>query len=284
MATVEPVSLTIGVVALASLFSTCIECFDYFKAGQHLEEDLQVLLVKLDLEKTRLLIWGNAHGIMKADDEGRAVELSQAPKAELIGKCLERIQSLLSDTVKFQKTYGLRSSAKVEGRAGNTSDIVSANSMNIFKTSYRRFWVRFASNKSRPSLLTRTRWAIHDKAKFEGLIVHLRDLVDGLSEVLPVKRETQDQIVRDDINSILGLSKLRLVQSACEGSYRTWSALASAVIEATEIGTIDRRNIEEWMMDAEGANDDNTTPSVQAVAETVNLSQSMIVYLNCLLS
>jgi hypothetical protein len=78
VAPVEPVSLTICAVALASLFSTCIECFDYFKAGQTLEEDFELLLVKLDVEKTRLLIWGNAVGVLKPEVEGRVPELNDS--------------------------------------------------------------------------------------------------------------------------------------------------------------------------------------------------------------
>jgi len=44
------------------------KCFGYFKAVQRLTEDLNILLFKLDIEKTRLLIWGNAVGILKIDD------------------------------------------------------------------------------------------------------------------------------------------------------------------------------------------------------------------------
>ena len=108
----EPISLTVGVVALASLFSTCIECFDFFKAGQRLEEDIDILLIKLDLEKTRMLIWGNAVGILKAEDEGRAVELSEPSTSTLVGRCLERVQSLLSNTEDLQKAYGLKAVAE----------------------------------------------------------------------------------------------------------------------------------------------------------------------------
>lgn len=72
MVPVEPISLTIGI---ASLFSTCVKCFDYFKAAQSLAENLKILLVKLDTEKTRLLIWGNAVGSLKVDDSERAPDL-----------------------------------------------------------------------------------------------------------------------------------------------------------------------------------------------------------------
>lgn len=253
---VEPVSLTIGVVALASLFSTCIECFDYFKAGQALEEDFELLLVKLDVEKTRLLIWGNAVGVLKPEGEGRVAELDNSQKAELIERCLGSIKSLLSDTDKFRNLYGLRSSTGSDKNARSHS-ILSVNSMSVFKTSYRRFCARFAGSQSRSSLVMRTRWAIHDKNKFEGLLHHLKDLIDGLNEVVLVKRETQDQIMHDDIVSILDISKLRLIQSACEGTYTALSRVASTVIEASEYGTIDRRNIEEWLGDAKNMSEDD---------------------------
>jgi hypothetical protein len=65
---IEPISLAIGI---ASFFSTCIECFDYCKPAQSLAENLKIPLVKLDNEKIRLLIWGNAVGILKVDDKER---------------------------------------------------------------------------------------------------------------------------------------------------------------------------------------------------------------------
>jgi hypothetical protein len=256
MVPVEPVSLTIGVVALASLFSTCVECFEYFSSAKDLKEDFEILLVKLDLEKTRLLIWGNAVGVLKAEGEGRIIELNDGQRVELIGRCLESMKNLLLDADKLQRDYGLQSTTQIHTQVSRSSNILSKNSMSLFKTSYRRFWARFAGDQARTTLVSRTKWAIHDKARFEGLIIHLKDLIDGLNQVLPVKREIQDQIIKDDIVSILDLSKLRLVQSACEGSYTVWSDVASAVIEASEVGTVDRRNIEEWLGDANGLVDE----------------------------
>jgi hypothetical protein len=253
---VEPVSLTIGVVALASLFSTCVECFDYFKAGEALEEDFDLTLVKLDIEKTRLLIWGNNVGILKPEGEGRVEDLNHSEIPELIGRCLEKIKSLLSDTDKLQSLYGLRPSTGAH-RGARSHSILSVNSMIDFKTSYRRFCARFAGSLGRSSLAMRTRWAIHDKTKFEGLVNHLKDLVDGLNEVVLVKREIQDQIMHDDIVSILDISKLQIIESACEGSYTTLARVASTVREASEFGTIDRRNLEERLVDAQGLGEDD---------------------------
>ena len=52
---VEPIGLTVGVIALASLFSTCVECFDLLDAGRGFGRDYELLIIQLQLEKTRLL-------------------------------------------------------------------------------------------------------------------------------------------------------------------------------------------------------------------------------------
>lgn len=73
-------------------------CFGYFKAAQSLAEDLKILLVKLIIEKTLLLIWGNAVGILKIDDSERAPDLRDPTKVEVITKCLEHIKVVFLDT------------------------------------------------------------------------------------------------------------------------------------------------------------------------------------------
>jgi hypothetical protein len=69
----------------------------------------------------------------------------------------------------------------------------------------------------------------------------------------PAESQTIDEIVEEDIASIVGLRRLRLAESACEGSYPRWSAKASDVIRESEIGTIDRRNYEEIIRDNDDA-------------------------------
>lgn len=57
----------LGVIGLAALFSTCVECFGYFKASERIDKDCETLLVKLDIEKTRLLVWGDAVRIFETN-------------------------------------------------------------------------------------------------------------------------------------------------------------------------------------------------------------------------
>lgn len=53
MVPVEPISLSVGI---ATLFTACIECFEYFKAAKGFEQHFEVLLVKLEWQQERLLV------------------------------------------------------------------------------------------------------------------------------------------------------------------------------------------------------------------------------------
>ena len=91
----EPISLSISAIALATLFHTCLECFEYFQNAKSLPNDLELLLLKLDCQKERLLTWGEIVGISKTTTEGRDPELD-SPKSELVKRCLNSITSLFS--------------------------------------------------------------------------------------------------------------------------------------------------------------------------------------------
>ena len=63
--------ITLG-IGIAALFTTCIECFEYFKAASDIRRSYEVLLVKLEIQQERLLVWGDVVGI--GSDELDSVE------------------------------------------------------------------------------------------------------------------------------------------------------------------------------------------------------------------
>src|ERR1700722_5888184 len=108
MVPVEPISLSIWAVALASLFSTCLECFNYFEAAKTVAWDLDLLLVKLDCEREKLLTWGDIVGIFKSSAEGRNPALDS--KNDIIQRCLNSLESLVSNSDDLQRKYGVQRS------------------------------------------------------------------------------------------------------------------------------------------------------------------------------
>jgi hypothetical protein len=242
-------------IGVASLFSTCIEAFTYFKAAQRADEDVEILLLKLDVEKTRLLIWGNEVGIFNTNQQHS--RLHDEETVTLLARILGQIERLLTDSEQLRSSYGLRTQESTQDRV---LDFLSSKSLAIFRTSSSRFWARNAlrlnydSRPARGNVVARTKWAIYAKERFQGLVNDVKHFIDNLYELVPVDRETQDNIIKADIESILDLSQLRLVEAATEDSYRTYSAAAGSVIRASENGTVDRRNVEERLRDIEDLN------------------------------
>ena len=116
---------------------------------------------------------------------------------------------------------------------------VSANAL-------KRFRLRFGRSSRDYSVLSRTRWAIHDATKFGSLVSDLRDLIDGLTRQVPVSQDHLDQKIQDDIAFMVDdISTLRLVQEACEDHYLSWQKAASEAIDASEAGIVDGRLADE---------------------------------------
>lgn len=246
----EVTSLMLGVVSLAGLFNTCIEAFSYLKVAQSLERDLEILLVKLDIQKARLISWGNSVGIVRAPNDGRSAILEDEQTMQIIQRSLESIHVLLTDSQQLRDRYALCEVPESSNVAAlRHVELVSPTSMTIFRRSYNRLCNRIVTKDRRVPAPNRIVWAIQDREKFGGLVDHLRDLVDGLVTLLPpVVQSAGNRIIEDDIAS-LRISNLHLFVEACQGEemYQAWSDVASEAINASEHGIGDHRAVEEWM-------------------------------------
>ena len=94
MVPIEPISFSVGV---ATLFTTCVECFKYFKAGQAQHRDYELLELEFDLVKSRMIIWGNAIGMGNVVEDAVTTEDDTSEKTSLLVRSLTAIKSLLDD-------------------------------------------------------------------------------------------------------------------------------------------------------------------------------------------
>ena len=231
MVPVEPISLSI---AVATLFTTCIECFEYFKAAKGFHQHFEFLLVKLEYQHERLLIWGDLAGICN-DKQPAVGPISESDhKRQILTKrCLDSIKRFLEDTETLKTKYGLRPNTP----AGDT-----VPHSGISNSALKRFRLRLSRQPQVPSFLQKTRWAIHDEGSFQKLVMDIRDLIDGLTSAVPVSSELQDQKVQDDIASMVDdIQSLHIFQEACKDDYPKWWTAASAAIDASEVATLDNR-------------------------------------------
>jgi hypothetical protein len=169
----------------------------------------------------------------------------------LLVRSLNAIKSLLEDYKTLQNKYGLREVPETAQSMASIRDLPSFQPLNLFRTS--RLYSRLRGRKPNASsinLASRTIWAIFDKEKFEGLVAHLKMLVDGLETVYPILVTGRDQTFQNSVATI-GLSRLRIIDKACEVVYPEleWASIARTVIDASELGTMDFRNVTEWRTD-----------------------------------
>lgn len=253
-----------GVFGVASVFTSCIDAFSYFKLYQNATRDIEVILLKLDIEKARLLIWGENIGILSADRFNSLLLDEQV--AELIRRTLDKIQELLTDSDKLRNTYGVRT---LDSSLSRAVDYISAKSLGVFQRSATRFLARNApmlEDFARGSPVARTKWAIHERGEFQELIIDLSHFVDRLFELISISRETLDREIIEDIESIIDVSRLNIVEEATE-NYPAYFEAARSARASTEAGTRDRRTVEERIRDVEG---------IQAAPPGHNASESGI--------
>ena len=253
----EAIGLTMGTLSLASLFSTCVECFGYFSASRDFERDRNILLVRLDFERNKLLIWGNSVGVLRETGDGLLKALGKGKDTHQKSRNqLECIISLLTDAEKLQEKYGMRNSEE-QGKEFTSWPLVSKNNLDLFKITLKRFLLRNpkeAAKYRKYKVQAKLKWVIHDKQKFQGLINDLKELVDQLfliqsNSKLLVNPDQLDASMKTDIELIDNMEQLSLVQEACEDSYQVQSNHTASVIAASENGTIDRRTFEEISRD-----------------------------------
>jgi hypothetical protein len=111
----EPVSLSVSVVALVSLFDSALNCFKHVKVAKSFGSDYQTYVLRLQNLRLRLSRWGEAVGLGKqstANDRPRTTALSEF-EVEQAEAMVGHIIRLFSDTEELAEKY-----------AGKQSDLV----------------------------------------------------------------------------------------------------------------------------------------------------------------
>lgn len=129
---------------------------------------------------------------------------------------------------------------------GPIADVVSRNSMTIFRINYGRFCAKYEMLLPRPKLVSKKDWLIGDPAKFGGLINALKEVVDDLFSLLDLEKSVHEEAIELDILSNTNLYELRLVADAANASsYRVFARAASIAIDRSKTGTVHRGKIAE---------------------------------------
>ncbi|KAL8895578.1 MAG: hypothetical protein Q9207_008111 [Kuettlingeria erythrocarpa] len=246
---VEPISLSVGAVALVSVFTTCVECFEYIDATKSCGRDLELLATKFDIEKARFLIWGDSVGLSSNDDEARSTKLDSPLCRPIVEQTLNCIQLLFTDTQELSERYGLKPSEFPNTvSAGEPSCGFKRSSR--FRVSYDRFKARIQANQQQVCASKKVRWAIRDRKKFGCLVEDTRQLINGLEAITDSLEMAaiRKACIKDELDSVEDLEDLDIIAEASAQSNKEWSDAASAVLENNTVADSHNERIREWVL------------------------------------
>ncbi|RKK74412.1 hypothetical protein BFJ69_g8518 [Fusarium oxysporum] len=236
----EVAGLTLGAVALVSLFKDCVDLFSMITAARDLGKDAAILDTKLDVERMLFLQWSERVGLLK---QGSTNTLScDEDTRQIVSRVLESVKDLLSESQALQRDYGLK---KVDVTKPTTEHPLADSTTGYKGASSQRF-ARFlkqfealkiqATDADRHSKFKRTtkqfRWVIVDKEKFNYLIDHLSYFNTSLNNLVPLSVESETAPCENDMIHIKDFAELDLVIQATANTRPSISKAATAAKSA----------------------------------------------------
>lgn len=178
----EPVSLSVSVVALVSLFDTALDCFKRVKVAKSFGSDYQICVLRLQNLRLRFSRWGEAVGLGKqstAVDQPRTSALSESEmkQAEAV---VGHIIRLFSDTEELAAKY-----------AGEQSDLVlmdeDADGLSDVGKLCHKMRDICLRRQRESSVATKAKWSLFSKEKLIELVENIQSLIEDLVNLFPVE-------------------------------------------------------------------------------------------------
>jgi ubiquitin-conjugating enzyme E2 D/E len=239
MVPVEPISLTVGVVGLAALFTTCIEVWDFVDAGRSQASNFSLLRTKLDNQRMLFLIWGKKVGF--GTPAGHNKRLDEPFIRPTIERNFNHIKLIFSNTDDLVKRYGIKIK-DMELQEASQCLRPPAN----FEFNYQRFLSNLRRNQQQTSLRKVTRWSIRDEEKFDIMVKNLSDLIRDLERITEafISQTSGQEILREEMGNINDLRILEEIQEAAGEVETIISSAASVRQKAIEAAAISSRSID----------------------------------------
>jgi hypothetical protein len=248
----DAAGLVIGVVAL---WQSCIQVYEIVDSTRQHGMEFELMNVKFEVERVRLLCWGDAVGLAHAHMEAGSplpdsasasntnslnLRFRREDVRSTVMRLLGCIQHVFENTDRLQDHYGLQAVAPIgqmvtsQGQS-NGQGPPPSQSQRILNGVFRRTYDnlrRMASERQRTTpLRRRTVWAVRDRRKFEMLVNELRGFNDSLESLFPDAQIRVAEVMRAKIEGAVGVRELQLLQEATAEEHQDLSECASLRLE-----------------------------------------------------
>ena len=265
-------------LTVASLFKLCIEAFDLIQIARNQDTDVQKSILRLNIEKCRLYVWGETMGLTVPQNSGQTRPLESSQFYALVCDTLQAILDTFRDTQKMKEQYGCKKTPTVHDRKRPLPQTSCSDPVKNLAATFPYFTIAETTLSKTSNLSLQTpwakytsqmRWVIHDRKKFSDLIKDAKTLIDGLQEITkPLSTVArQEGVMRYGIQQVTDVDTLQLVADVSQKDYPDMSDAAFIKVDVLTIATNQRVAIEAWA-DLAGANSDDETSDIESLTIT----------------
>lgn len=215
----EPAGLAVGIVALAGLFNTTVECFEYIQLGRTFRTDFQTSQLKLDNARLRLSRWGKSLGLNDKDIQETA-SLQGCFRTE---KNVKQAEALLGQILElFAEAEGVSDRYRGRKESQHSSLVVYDPQIDLDPPTaklHERMRGLALERQNRSDVRQKAKWALYQEKQFRRLIEDITDLVDGLDKLFPAAQQAQRHLCDAEVSALTfgengALSMLRDIAAA----------------------------------------------------------------------
>ena len=202
----ELAGLAIGLAGILSIFTSCVDFFEYIQLGRHCSDDFQTIMIQLDLIKLRFSRWGQAVGITGDDDDESVMQrlkrnMGIADKEiGIIKNTLRKVLQLLETAAKGASR--LSRNRKITKNAGDSVGKEEDDNLRALHHSIRALTIEKQEKLEGSSLKQKAAWVLHGKKEMENVIDNLSGMVSKLIDLTPSTKELQNEICRQDLSKL----------------------------------------------------------------------------------
>ncbi|KAF8538280.1 prion-inhibition and propagation-domain-containing protein [Trichophaea hybrida] len=184
---IDPIGLTFGLASLPGLLTACLDILDRISTAKSYDKDYRIFRTKVETERLRLLLWGQAVGLAPSSLSPSPEQLQDPRIRKAVCELLTWAIQLFEDEEVIRKRYissGTSAKAFVTYLPGR-NNVAQMVAVSVDYPCGR------AKGNVKTSAMTKMKWAISGKKKLEKLLGDLSWFVDKLHELVSISGTRQ---------------------------------------------------------------------------------------------
>ena len=246
----EVVGLISRGVTIVKLFHTTIQVFDIVNTSKAYSSDIHILCSKLQIERARLVDWGELVGLTEIHEVGPQSatdsRLYHPRYRHAIANHLKRLLELFQNVDSLLEKHGVRlDQDDSDSSSENDASTIKAGPSNwqvakgpvqqVFLHQLETLRKSIKHHQTSVPWFKKAKWAVYQRDRFKGVVDEIRDLVDGLHKILPdVSARTKERLI-EEIAVSEDIPSLDVVHAATIDFHNELAEAASARSESLSV-------------------------------------------------